>query len=59
MTTDKVPKTVVLDGELSSGPIRMVGFTKGAGMIASEHGHHAGSRRGRRLRLSFRSCRKR
>ncbi len=34
MTTDTVPKTVVLDGELSNGPIRMVGITKGAGMIA-------------------------
>ena len=34
MTTDTVPKTVALDGELSNGPIRMVGVTKGAGMIA-------------------------
>lgn len=34
MTTDTVPKTVALDGELSGGSIRMVGFTKGAGMIA-------------------------
>jgi glutamate N-acetyltransferase / amino-acid N-acetyltransferase len=34
MTTDTVPKTVVLDGEFSKGPIRIVGMAKGAGMIA-------------------------
>jgi glutamate N-acetyltransferase/amino-acid N-acetyltransferase len=34
MTTDTVPKKVVLDGELSMGPMRMLGIAKGAGMIA-------------------------
>lgn len=34
MTTDTRPKTVRLDGELSTGPIRMLGVAKGAGMIA-------------------------
>jgi glutamate N-acetyltransferase/amino-acid N-acetyltransferase len=34
MTTDTVPKTVSLDGELSTGPFRMVGMAKGAGMMA-------------------------
>jgi glutamate N-acetyltransferase/amino-acid N-acetyltransferase len=34
MTTDTEPKTVVLDGEVSSGPMRMIGIAKGAGMIA-------------------------
>jgi glutamate N-acetyltransferase/amino-acid N-acetyltransferase len=34
MTTDTVPKKVVLDGELSVGPMRMLGIAKGVGMIA-------------------------
>lgn len=34
MTTDTRPKTVVLDGEVSTGPIRMMGIAKGSGMIA-------------------------
>jgi len=34
MTTDTAPKTVVLDGQVSTGPIRMTGIAKGAGMIA-------------------------
>jgi glutamate N-acetyltransferase/amino-acid N-acetyltransferase len=34
MTTDTVPKTVVLDDTVSSGPVRMVGLAKGSGMIA-------------------------
>lgn len=34
MTTDTVPKTSVLEGTVSSGPFKMVGFTKGSGMIA-------------------------
>lgn len=34
MTTDTVPKTVHVDGELSTGPIRMLGVAKGSGMIA-------------------------
>ncbi len=34
MTTDTVPKTAVIQGELSNGPVRMVGIAKGSGMIA-------------------------
>jgi glutamate N-acetyltransferase / amino-acid N-acetyltransferase len=34
MTTDTRPKTVSLDGELSTGPVRMLGIAKGSGMIA-------------------------
>jgi len=34
MTTDTRPKTVVRSGELSSGPMRIIGMAKGAGMIA-------------------------
>jgi glutamate N-acetyltransferase/amino-acid N-acetyltransferase len=34
MTTDTVPKKFSLDGELSTGPVRMLGIAKGAGMIA-------------------------
>jgi glutamate N-acetyltransferase/amino-acid N-acetyltransferase len=34
MTTDTRPKTVALDGESSSGPFKIVGMAKGAGMIA-------------------------
>lgn len=34
ITTDTRPKTVCVDGPLSTGPIRMLGVAKGAGMIA-------------------------
>ncbi|MCA1960055.1 MAG: bifunctional glutamate N-acetyltransferase/amino-acid acetyltransferase ArgJ, partial [Desulfomonile sp.] len=34
MTTDTRPKTACVDGELSTGPIRMLGVAKGSGMIA-------------------------
>jgi glutamate N-acetyltransferase/amino-acid N-acetyltransferase len=34
MTTDTVPKTVLLEGSVSDGPFTMLGFAKGAGMIA-------------------------
>ncbi len=34
MTTDTRPKTVLLDGQVSTGPLRLVGVAKGAGMIA-------------------------
>ncbi len=34
MTTDTRPKTVFLEGRLSTGPVRMAGMAKGAGMIA-------------------------
>jgi len=36
MTTDTVPKTVVLNGEAQSGPFKMVGMAKGAGMISPD-----------------------
>ena len=36
MTTDTRPKTVLLDGEVSDGPLRMVGAAKGSGMIAPD-----------------------
>ncbi len=36
MTTDTVPKTVVLGGETSSGRFKMLGMTKGAGMISPD-----------------------
>jgi glutamate N-acetyltransferase / amino-acid N-acetyltransferase len=34
MTTDTVPKTVLLEGTVAGGPFTMLGFAKGAGMIA-------------------------
>lgn len=34
MTTDTKPKIVTIDGEVSSGPFRIAGMCKGAGMIA-------------------------
>jgi glutamate N-acetyltransferase / amino-acid N-acetyltransferase len=34
MTTDTVPKTVLLQGSVTGGPFTMLGFSKGAGMIA-------------------------
>lgn len=34
MTTDTRPKTVLLDGELSNGLVRIMGVAKGSGMIA-------------------------
>ena len=36
MTTDTRPKTVLLDGKISGGPLRMLGTAKGAGMIAPD-----------------------
>ena len=34
MTTDTVPKTVLFEGTVTGGPFTMLGFAKGAGMIA-------------------------
>ncbi len=34
MTTDTVPKTVLLQGSVTGGPFTVLGFAKGAGMIA-------------------------
>jgi glutamate N-acetyltransferase/amino-acid N-acetyltransferase len=34
MTTDTKPKAVMMDGEVASGPFRIAGMCKGAGMIA-------------------------
>ncbi len=36
MTTDTKPKTVILDGETSNTPFRILGMAKGAGMIAPD-----------------------
>jgi glutamate N-acetyltransferase/amino-acid N-acetyltransferase len=36
MTTDTKPKTVILDGETSTAPFRILGMAKGAGMIAPD-----------------------
>ncbi len=36
MTTDTVPKTVVLGGETGSGRFKMLGMAKGAGMISPD-----------------------
>ncbi|MBI5571570.1 MAG: bifunctional glutamate N-acetyltransferase/amino-acid acetyltransferase ArgJ [Desulfomonile tiedjei] len=36
MTTDTRPKTVFLEGTLSTGPFKMLGIAKGSGMIAPD-----------------------
>lgn len=36
MTTDTRPKTFTLDGETTSGPFRVLGMAKGAGMMAPD-----------------------